>query len=830
MAGGIDNNMRNFNAPDMGFADRATALAQLAYGHGIREGKSGGTGNMGIVGGKVIKFNTKSKERSKTDKLDKNSLEYRDMKESCDNLRQELRKMAYEVKEQLGDDFNTILGELGFESEENMTEEEAREQKGVIKGDVGLYTRKDAASLLKKLAAAYEQKEEMATGELVDAMWNGHKPSWGNSVEVFNNEVDKHVDEVYSVLKQDFSSLVDETVGGKDAAATVIARKFPEYSKKISGWLDRTAAFLKGLVPQNSKNASSLTSLSVAINAGCEAIRKILGEMELVCVHDTKLQAEVEELKTEVDTKRQELKDKKDNARQKYVTFFEKKLLPVLSPDDDKLKGLPAPDVFKERIKEARKLVEENPDGVLTGSAKKEILEWMTIPNDDEAPKDESLLGELYTAKITCLEEKVSLEKDRPRARQKDVENFRESVTKLFAEGKGVAESGTVVWKQGPVERSLTKDYGDEYRTVENSKAYKDMSKKENQRMLGNPGKSDQLKYLKNVRHCYGFDGYSDAMKEGFGLIGNEFEKIFTNINGIHFSDGVHRGFFRIGDGKINISEKDVPKEMRDIKPALQKVIGTFNHIVGSFEGLDERVDTEIAKKKEAHEWYNKFTKKIGDLSKKFDEICGGPEDRKTYLKNMADNYSNKDFSTLQTIAEYLLDMGKTAFYPGFEGDDFDVAGTWNGDIAKHYGEGHGARLYGGLFVFERMPVSCMRMFKSEPLAVYWEATEFGKDVKDIQSFKAFIKDLVKVAHSRSSEKSIFSKARYCHERYGLQGEYENDCDPCIPQQLLLTTVSSIKKAPEKTETLNTTLEFYRRLREVAVAFKIIDDETGNFI
>ena len=67
----------------------------MVYGSGlIGEGEKGGKGHIGLVGDKVIKFNTKGGERTDLKKLSKDSVTYKDMKESCDNLRKELLNMA----------------------------------------------------------------------------------------------------------------------------------------------------------------------------------------------------------------------------------------------------------------------------------------------------------------------------------------------------------------------------------------------------------------------------------------------------------------------------------------------------------------------------------------------------------------------------------------------------------------------------------------------------------------------------------------------------------------------------------------------------------------
>ena len=64
-----------------------TEAAALAYGSGIGEGIKGGAGHIGVLNGKVVKFNTKSAERKV---LDKGSETYGEMMKACDNLRNRL--------------------------------------------------------------------------------------------------------------------------------------------------------------------------------------------------------------------------------------------------------------------------------------------------------------------------------------------------------------------------------------------------------------------------------------------------------------------------------------------------------------------------------------------------------------------------------------------------------------------------------------------------------------------------------------------------------------------------------------------------------------------
>lgn len=64
-----------------------TEAAAMAYGSGIGEGIKGGAGHIGVLNGKVVKFNTKLSERRT---LNEGSGTYGEMMRACDNLRNRL--------------------------------------------------------------------------------------------------------------------------------------------------------------------------------------------------------------------------------------------------------------------------------------------------------------------------------------------------------------------------------------------------------------------------------------------------------------------------------------------------------------------------------------------------------------------------------------------------------------------------------------------------------------------------------------------------------------------------------------------------------------------
>lgn len=82
-------------------------IAKMAYGNGTNEGRNGGNGNIGLLNGRVVKFNTHAGERFCALFRSANY----DEKKACDNLRICIAKIAYRL---LGDDSAKILEELGI--------------------------------------------------------------------------------------------------------------------------------------------------------------------------------------------------------------------------------------------------------------------------------------------------------------------------------------------------------------------------------------------------------------------------------------------------------------------------------------------------------------------------------------------------------------------------------------------------------------------------------------------------------------------------------------------------------------------------------------------
>lgn len=62
-------------------------VAAMAYGSGLFEGASGGKGHIGVLNGKVIKFNTHSSERDAVEKMHSQGEDYEQMLAASDKLR-----------------------------------------------------------------------------------------------------------------------------------------------------------------------------------------------------------------------------------------------------------------------------------------------------------------------------------------------------------------------------------------------------------------------------------------------------------------------------------------------------------------------------------------------------------------------------------------------------------------------------------------------------------------------------------------------------------------------------------------------------------------------
>lgn len=283
-----DNNEDKIDAAK--FEENAKAIADMVYGSGLFEGRGGGRGHVGIVGDKVIKFNTKKKERDELEKMKKldtsikaNSKEiksesngfvtYQDMKESCNNLRRQLLKMA-EFAGLKDDDLAKVLDALKIKAN------------GTIGADADLLERKTVADILKKLVSAYNETKAQAK-ILNSALWGGHTPTYGSSVASFRDAINKHNENISLTVTKEYDDLVKDAVRvsdgidqTRDAIADRIRGKVDGWCTHVNGWLNRTRDFLIGLVPETANDAKALRGLCETLDEHCRKIKEILKEMK----------------------------------------------------------------------------------------------------------------------------------------------------------------------------------------------------------------------------------------------------------------------------------------------------------------------------------------------------------------------------------------------------------------------------------------------------------------------------------------------------------------------------------------------------------------------
>ena len=89
-----------FDVTGLGAQDALAQIAKMAYGSGRNEGVAGGKGNIGIVDGQVVKFNTHWTERLKSTTGE--------MRASCDELRHKLGAIAGELLASPGEEGSEV--------------------------------------------------------------------------------------------------------------------------------------------------------------------------------------------------------------------------------------------------------------------------------------------------------------------------------------------------------------------------------------------------------------------------------------------------------------------------------------------------------------------------------------------------------------------------------------------------------------------------------------------------------------------------------------------------------------------------------------------------
>ena len=260
-AGLGQQNWRQFETninENIDFEAKAKAIAQMIYGSGKGEAENGGAGHIGLIGNKVLKFNTKWNERMG---LKKDSIAYQDMKESCNNLREELKAMA-DVAGLKGDNLKKVLDDLGFKEDGNIDD----------KAD--LLKRTTAADVLKTLVAAYKNKMQEATKLTIAEVWEGHTPTYGNSAESFQKAVNAHKSDMFKYIWDERTALADQVVetctNSADAAKQMrdgVKQNFVKYCNTLEKWLKKTNTFFLGLVPTNPHTKGQLMDLKARMDA-----------------------------------------------------------------------------------------------------------------------------------------------------------------------------------------------------------------------------------------------------------------------------------------------------------------------------------------------------------------------------------------------------------------------------------------------------------------------------------------------------------------------------------------------------------------------------------
>lgn len=132
-----------FDVTGLGAQDALAQIAKMAYGSGRNEGVTGGKGNIGLVDGQVVKFNTHWTERLKstTD----------EMRASCDELRRKLGTIAGELLASPGEE-NPDVAAAKRETLANIRRQLGLDPEGQAVVSTRLLDRKIVAAVVTQLA------------------------------------------------------------------------------------------------------------------------------------------------------------------------------------------------------------------------------------------------------------------------------------------------------------------------------------------------------------------------------------------------------------------------------------------------------------------------------------------------------------------------------------------------------------------------------------------------------------------------------------------------------------------------------------------------------
>ena len=747
----VTNNMRDFFAKgsdkETTIGERTKLIAELAYGHGFREGKSGGTGNLALIGGKLVKFNTKWHERTKTDKLDKKGEEYLEMKEGRDKLRQELRKMAIELRDDDGmtdEELSGLLKEIGFEEEDEFVESDGR-----IKGDAGLFTRVTAASVVKKLAEA-AKKAGQVNKEFVDNLFNGHTPSYGNSVKAFNAQVAIHQEEVFKTLPKLMDDIVDKSLsGGVAGVRKGIADHFPEDSKIIKKWLEKTCTFLLGLVPSSARDRNAYKRIQDILGGGKAKIEAILNEIEHLLQQDEKAEEAIPKAKAAYNKVKNPLEEEFETQKKEIEGFLRDELSKHIidnreAINKDFLENKTGKDYIPQSVIDFvnnSSLSQDMKDAIVDDWLRKNLRSIFSQGRNKDKTLDLKVLEEV-------LENGRRIYRDSDPANWKDhrdiygwngchIKRFKSTLASPWQ--KKLSEKFKAIAK----ERGLG-ELKENYEDAQNSDA-----------RLGN----GRYKLTTIDTSDSPIEDDADLMYKGIRGVRNAFGKMLRELSEVTFRDGTKYPDLRsLGERGDNQLAK-IHKNFRDVVPALKKVVTTFNTAVGTYDDLKKNIAQKVVDKVKWSGWKNAISRHTDD----YDKICNGKgkkdkTGRIAFLEDLAQMPDGEEKKKkLRELARTMVAMlGATCNTTVGMGDGVNVEG---------FEEDEDHQLNENLFRREKL---CFDLRTFKPLKDFELDSNLYVQADKIENeadFKTFVKSLIE---PEIGSDSIFAYAT----DYGLPAEF----------------------------------------------------------
>lgn len=746
------------------FATRLNSIARLAYGSGIGEGESGGKGNIGLVGDKVVKFNTKKGERDNLAHINKDSFVYTNMKESCDALRQELRAMVLD-EEYVGLDKtaqNVLLKKLGFMVDDEMFVDSSAEQKGTVADGAGLLDRTTVADVLKALVKANAANEKRKVADLNKILWNGHEPTYGSSVESFREAVNANKKEQVNSSSGEYARLYASALQSDDPESILKAElrnNIGDYCQNIKKWFANTCNFMRGLMPVNSKHSRAYEKLGDKLNEGAKKFNEHMEAFEKFVSLEIKqeknndfidnLLANEKKPGGKMESKISKINKFRD--KQKPIEEIAKSVLRFVKDSvfnackdntiDAKEIKKAAVEMFKERWEDLKKDLEKDKN-----------------TDSDMRWRIDYYLADLFEKKLSesnLFDRTV----DRYKAGRLD--------TDFNALESGVFET---------INESVEKTIKERLSRLDND--WKDKLKKENNNLnytslFDNDSKIGEKlieKILWGRNACNDLEGF---VKLGIAKLKEDFVGMVGGLKELKFGDKYYPDF----NNKIDSKEK-VPEEFQDIYTDIKDSVDQFKQTLDSISTLQGNVAGAVDEKQRFNKWHKGFEDKLNEKAAEFDqalEIEPG-QNRQDAIDNLA---KNADLDKLKKVASSLYEMQNVTY--STKGRD-------------------------GNYI--------------ENIIDLREASKVDDpdSIKNVQDFRRFVEGLVRAR--RSSAYSIFDRGPSLGDTLG---------NPAIPQKLVYaTSVKHIKSDMEKNNNrgriITTSLAFFDRLRDVAMAFNIIND------